>query len=386
MTWWWDWNRARFKLYNLLTVRLRTCPMAFPSSSILLLARWSLLAALGKTGQVRIWDWSNNELVDQSEVSAGEREFSAIDFVYGDAWLAIASNVPQLEAVGEGDLEKVAMFDLDFGGSADLAFDAVGQTLISIQPGGLARWPMDPATWLELAWARAQRNLSYRPGARPFPPKRATTALESAPIFPWMFPSPTHWLRKLRKPSTTAPRTAHQGYGPLERGGRNAVDPPLELDPLDAALHVLSDQALEDLRQPSGSFDEHALACLQRAADQLAESGQPAIDPAQALESGSTPGACGSPLRRSQPGDAASVADDLERVLEHSAQWPVDLPSALSMLSQAYYRLCQQGDAESCKRLEATTELMAYGQELNRSYKQGSRIQSISAARKGDLR
>ena len=64
------------------------------------------------------------------------------------------------------------------------------------------------------------------------------------------------------------------------------VDPPLDLDPLDVALHVLSDKALDDLRQPSRSFDEHALACLQRAAEQLAEAAQPAIDPTQAFDVG----------------------------------------------------------------------------------------------------
>ena len=67
-----------------------------------------------------------------------------------------------------------------------------------------------------------------------------------------------------------------------------------------------------------------------------------------------------------------------------SGQWPVDLPSALSLLPQAYFRLCQQGDAEGCKRLEATTELMAYGQELNRSYEIGNGS-SLFPRPEGDL-
>ena len=65
-----------------------------------------LLAALGKTGLVRIWNWSTGELVDQSKSLEGESEFSAINFVYGDAWLALTSNVPQLRLSGKGNLEK----------------------------------------------------------------------------------------------------------------------------------------------------------------------------------------------------------------------------------------------------------------------------------------
>ena len=137
-----------------------------------------------------------------------------------------------------------------------------------------------------------------------------------------------------------------KGMDPLERSGRDEVDPPLEIDPLDVALHVLSDQALDDLRQPSRSFDEHALACLQQAAEQLAESAQPAIDPAQALEVGRRLVRAETLLADPQQADIGPAADDLEWVMEHSAQWPVDLPTAHRMLPQAYFRLCQQGDAE----------------------------------------
>ena len=197
-------------------MRLRTCPLACPTLVDLAFSTdGRFLAALGKTGQVRIWNWSNGELVNQSESPERESEFSAIDFVYGDAWLAITSNVPQLELWERGTWKKVAAFDLDSGSSADL--DAVGQTLISVQPGGLARWPMDQATWLELACTRAHRNLSYQAWRTGFPAEENYDSARICPDFPLDVSFANTLVDEAKKAiDDLHPRTAHQGDGPLE--------------------------------------------------------------------------------------------------------------------------------------------------------------------------
>ena len=160
------------------------------------------------------------------------------------------------------------MFDLDFGGSVDLAFDAVGQTLISVQPDGLARWPMDQAAWLELACSRAHRNLSYQAWRTGFPAEENYDSARICPDFPLDVSFANTLVEEANKViDDCTPEQLTKGRSLLEEAARMDVDPPLDLNPLDEVLRVLSDQALDDLRQPSGLLNKHARACLQLAVD-----------------------------------------------------------------------------------------------------------------------
>ncbi len=134
----------------------------------------SQLAALGRDGTVVVWNWANGELVSEYSPDDSQQgaQFDAIAFVQGDDWLALAASAPQaqLELRERATWTLVDRFNLDLGRAADLALDAGGQTLLAASPGGsLVRWPMDQASWLELACARAGRNLSYDAWLKAFP-------------------------------------------------------------------------------------------------------------------------------------------------------------------------------------------------------------------------
>ena len=283
----------------------------------------------------------------------------------------------------------MAAFALDSGRSADLAFDPVRQTLISVQPGKLVRWPMNLATWSELACVRAQRDLSYSAWRTSFPGEKNYDSARICPDYHYRLDVAFANARLEEAKKAIDDCTSGQltkGMGLLQEAARLGldVDPPLKIDPLDTVLHVVSDRALDDLRQPSHAYDEHALACLQQAAE-LVKAERPALDPAQALEVGRRLVKAETLLADPQQAGTGPAAGDLEWLLEHSAQWPVALPSVHRMLSQAYFRFCQRGDAESCKHLEATAETMAYGQEVSGDLKSGQKDSWYFKGKQGDV-
>lgn len=370
-----------------------------------------VLAALSRTGVVKVWDWTTKALDEEYDFDVSGKQYDAIEFLNGDAWLALAaiqaesqpssasgenSNVPsglQLELWQRGaQPQLVTTFQRAGQRATDLAFDPVTRSLIWLQPQGLTRWPMDPAGWLELACTRAGRNLSYDAWRTAFPAADKNDFGDA--LVCRHFPLDRSFADASVKQAREAiddctPDRLDDGMKLLNEAQATPVAPPLTLDSTQVALEVLGAKALEHLGQSGELYDGQAEACLRQAADLL---GPAAFDVEQALQAGNTLLQAEEQLADPQA-DAGPVVHDLEQILEANAPWPDDTlqKRTRALLPDAYDRLCQQGDDAGCQRFAAVADLLQHGATVTGAYQagveepfyfQGQRGQAVTIAMK----
>ncbi len=328
------------------------------------------LAALNEKGQVSLWAWAGDEPVELYEPKLGGQGFAAIEFVQGDAWLALAVDPPAkpsqaVDPLAQPSQAQVALWDrqtkslvhrFDLGPSvADLALSADGSTLLAALPGFTMRWPMEPARWRELACARARRNLSYDAWRKAFP----GADFKDAQICGG--PLDISFAQALvdeaeRTLDDCRPDTWDDGMARLEEAQQ--ADARLNLDPSAYMGQVLGGQALEDLRDGD---DEQARECLG-----LVAAKQASFDPAQAFQAASSLVQAERLLAGPAKADMAAVVAALDQALEFSPHWPdrqVE-EKARRLLPDAVDRLCQQGDAQACQRLTSLVVTLEEGAKV----------------------
>ncbi|HRI55537.1 MAG TPA: hypothetical protein PK170_00405 [Anaerolineae bacterium] len=351
-----------------------------------------VVAALSRNGVVKVWDWVEKARVEEYDFTgASNIQYDAIEFLNGDAWLALAASpaesqpssasgensndpsAPQLKLWQRGaQPQPVTTFQLAGQRASDLAFNPATQSLTWLQPRGLTRWPMDPAGWLELACTRAGRNLSYDAWRTAFPAADKNDFGDA--LVCRHFPLDRSFADASVKQAREAiddctPDRLDDGMKLLNEAQATPVAPPLTLDSTQVALEVLGAKALEHLGQSGELYDGQAEACLRQAADLLAPV---AFDVEQALQAGNTQLQAEEQLADPQA-DADPVVHDLEQILEANAPWPDDTlqERTRALLPDAYYRLCQQGDDRGCRRFAEMADLLQYGATVTRAYQAG---------------
>ncbi|MCB0229917.1 MAG: hypothetical protein KDH90_12460 [Anaerolineae bacterium] len=291
------------------------------------------LAALGSQGLVRVWNLEDGTVEHESEPGDNEEydketRFDEIAFV-GDEWLSISISAP--DEIGMWTLktaEQVATFNLGSTAILDLAYDSHQQMLVALEPDRILRWTMSPQQWLELACARAGRNLSFDEWQRAFPDQQ--DEYKSARIC--KYPLDISFAEAKIKEAETLINdcTAEQwdeGMKLLEEAAGLPVEPQLDLDRITRAVAILGDQALEHYARNLPAYDEDARKCLEMAAKQLIEAGREGFSLETAEEVGRRQAKLTADLDDPNSLDMSTMMSDLDWLRQNKAQWPGELPS-----------------------------------------------------------